>query len=178
MYHAKLIILLPFFFAAVSSAQDYFPIAVGNTWVYEVEKGPDGLIDTAYVETCKVSADTSVKGLVYYEWKAPTRMGYLEKIADGSVLVYPSLVETTEVCTLIKLPLFTGNEWFYTEGIRVQVGEKNSIITPAGEFECYPLVFYGHNDYLSGKIWVAESIGIIKQESSYSRRLLQTYKLK
>jgi hypothetical protein len=70
---------------AFGADPDYFPLAVGNSWVYKVTEGriPD-------VQTVEVTSTTSFDGRDYYAVKFFERDAFLRMATDGTLFEYDS----------------------------------------------------------------------------------------
>jgi len=160
-------------------AKDYFPLAVDNMWVYEVEKKFDESIpiETTFVETLIISGVEEIKGNLFYKEKIHEDEKYFS-IENGNILLYPGLTEASP-CTLVRSPFFKESEWIYTEGIRIKVEEKETVNVPAGKFLSYRLNFLiGDGDSLLSTIWIAPNVGIVKEKDALREMSLKTYRVK
>ncbi len=166
--------VLVLFICANLTAQDYFPLAVGNMWVYEVKQG-----DSTFIDTCVISGTSSFKEPYTYVYKTSKELFFLKK-EGHTVLVY--FLGQSYPCTLLVTPLEVGKCWRYGERFRVKVESKETVSVSIVTFTCYKLNFYfveGDSEKLCTTLWVAPSVGIVKQFSIEGEgRILKDYKIK
>lgn len=184
-----LIFLLLFIFIPISQAfaADYFPLKVGNKWVYKIDDATDmtsivsGVEDIAGLKYSTV--ETSIAGKI-------TQKEYYSKQANNVISLKSIRYEEIKVEVTyeppkiwIKYPLYPGRIWLekIKENIKKSSGDRDmkeisrtvkvlaeEIITvPAGTFKCFKIGIT--QDSKGGKnsffLWYADRVGIIKQES-------------
>ncbi len=157
---------------------EYFPLASDRMWVYEVKKGFNFgdtilLVETTYIETCR-ALPANKGGLSVYLYSIKPETVYYSN-TPNEILELRSDIEkefdTVLACTLAKLPIIVGDTWHYLLYPRSEVGlvivvadTEETVVTPAGTFICVRLDFYSYKERVVRRLWLADGVGIIKDE--------------
>ncbi len=150
--------------------EEYFPLNVGNKWVYQVYVPvlePHFSFDSMVVVDRK-----AFKGEEFYKvlWGGRT---YWFSYHNNELRVYPSSdslrgnipFDTSDYDVWLKLPLESGNVFSYTKKnkykIVCRVSTEKNLYTAGGEFKNCIRV-----STMMGDMWFVKGIGVIKMKMS------------
>jgi hypothetical protein len=176
-----------------SQAPSYFPLSVGNKWVYDVVGSiPDSshaVFNVEIVSTQRV-ARVGVGSVECYviQYQLQGQIVQEECFAWGgsSLLLYRTVVdgETFEIDPprlYLKTPLSVGQEWKWAGEVRGQNGERSEVVLfsrvdyqaditiPAGVFKAFEVnVHATPYSELSATTWYAEGVGVVREITSYN----------
>jgi hypothetical protein len=168
-------------------ADDYFPLSVGNSWIYEAEiEGTDslrtwkrkierkekiGAQEYAVLESLAEGSDESL--VKEYCTKTPEGVIVAKRsYPDGEVSYDPPGLD-------MKLPPQVGQQWEWKGTIKGKKAEysfavekKEKIKAGEQEYDCFKIVIKGSDETgerLEVSRWFASGIGMVKEESSLFR---------
>lgn len=150
------IILLIVILSRLCISQDYFPLEIGNTWVYEILTSP------GQYDTTRITEKTMRDDKVYLVFKSTFFYGerLLRRDSGNNVLEYMGQgIEDT----LYKLEFHSGDSWkysFYT----ATFGDTLSIAvhTAAGDFKkCIYFLYDSEEFFTSMTHYLAPDVGLI-----------------
>jgi hypothetical protein len=197
-----LAILAVFIFINHCLAADYFPLRLGNTWIYQTDSGADMVM--------KVVAIEEISGLKYFVLEYSSGGQSMQKdyyarsgndiVSAKSISAAQGMMEITfdPPKTWLKYPMFKGRTWS-EEIIERQPGindkdlkptlrtyevlDQETTIVPAGKFDCYKINItkdIGGNNFLRS-LWYADGVGLVKEifsDSDSSQESKTTFELK
>ena len=166
IYKSLLFFLFIFCGAKVCFGQDYFPLKIGNQWIYGFS-GLTGYSKIEIVDTMRIG-----QYLYYQTFEQQSDLdwpvyAYYRKDSLNQVLVYDN--SEGEYITY-KLNATVGTSWYkYSENFTYRttlVDTCDIITTPAGIFQhCYQFNTLIEELYTDFKEWLAPDIGVILREN-------------
>lgn len=174
---SKVLIGVLFLCTFLRSAE-YFPIAPERMWVYKVVKGENlgdtlFLKDTTYIDTCR-TVSTVKGGMSVYLYSNKEGNVYYTETQNEIIELHFQIEQTFDTvlpCTLLKFPLEVGKSWWYLFYPKSEIGfikvvaETTEVLTtPADTFNCTRLEFYRYDEEVGRRIWLANGVGIVKEE--------------
>jgi hypothetical protein len=162
---------------------DYFPLAVGSKWRYELyinqtkQKGAGSQI--AKVETIKgvklarhESSEDMYPEQIAVQYLSANEKGVFRHITNGLELDPP-------VCVL-KYPIKENESWQSTTTVggkqvttQCSVGQWEEIKVPAGKFKAIPVdVSVKELPDVKGKFWYAANVGIVMQTTEFKNAII------
>lgn len=118
--------------------EDYFPLAVGNEWVYEIKLYVDDSLESTDTLTMTITEIQQWNGMTVYKESFINYYVYFEDELRNYV-GFPS--DTTPYFVLLKEPLEEGNSWYFIPGLPdpINIIEIEDIdirvSVPAGTFD-------------------------------------------
>lgn len=169
---------------ANGATADYFPLAVGNTWVYKVNSGIEFTLKVVGKEVaggrdCFVIEGYKGDKLSYREHRA--RVKGKDLGVDVFCAATDKIFEFSPPRILLQSPLVKGLRWFETSKVDLQgnagkgvlaysieaevVAEEN-LEVPAGKFRCYKIKVNETNDGISFTSfwWYSSGVGWVKKQ--------------
>ena len=153
---------------------DYFPLAVGNSWTFEVHWSDTAGSTDTYTQTQSIDDTTEMESLLWYimfnessdstvdtvYYRKGTDYLYAGYVYYGAFLSFPAAPVVPEV----------GMEWDDAETLLVEVnihGEVEAyetITVPAGTFDCYCeyITVESSITNLNLRTWVADGVGPVR----------------
>ncbi len=192
-------------FAAICSAEeDYFPLAVGSTWVYQTNFGPD--ITARITGTERVSdVECFVLEQVMRDLPNSPAIRYYYAKKDDKVALYKNkapqesyMVEFVfeSALVILQYPLSIGKAWSsevkqkwtaigqqgeYDSGVykmskNSKVLGQETITVPVGTFKCYKVESIEKVDEGSEQVikWYAAGVGVVQEVALQSSESPQT----
>lgn len=147
------------------SAADYFPMNIGNSWLYDYSENFVVLSQATH----EIIGTGSQSGETYYEFEitldGDTTNRYL-RIENNKVYEYDTAA-SSEYLTY-DLATFQGGTWTVVPGeIDGRMLKKNDFITVgAGTFlNCYKILLDDYYRGIQKTIWLAPDVGTVKQQT-------------
>lgn len=209
--YLKVLFFLVFFFSLsfilqqnlYGEGEDYYPLRVGNTWTYIVEKGEEvkeeRIVVSKRVKVGKVNCylrENTDKERTSKMFCSKDKGGvYLRRMIGKAPIFGKWELEPNPPMIMLKYPLEVGKEWVWKGKIEMlkvpklmemtcKVLKKEKIKVPAGEFVCFKVQTErtGMGKGIIDYHWYAKGVGLIKSESETKKgrviRVLKSYKLK
>jgi hypothetical protein len=166
---------------AVPPAQSYFPLEVGQRWVYDTSfYGPRARSTTSEVAVCRVR-DSDQAGRVYLiatcadqdliEAVFAFEQGH--EIAEPLVVNSQGQPQTHQPPEVIaRTDMRVGQQWTWDGKVDdvsrkslYQVANKGKVLTPAGEFDGVRLIVSDQSDGPPAVVerWYATGVGLVKE---------------
>jgi hypothetical protein len=160
---------------------EWFPLAMGNTWIYRLRKDPLAPLDSALRDTVKIIGHETVDSTVWYR----SQDRYYLKRRDGFYFVENRAIATSPV-RLLAFPLEVGDTisrsmdymspFVFDSAraiyhVRILRGLDTVITVPAGTFHCLTVETYTSSpmpilyDNLVTYDYYAWHIGRVKSEN-------------
>lgn len=164
-----------------AKAADYYPLAVGTKWHYEIENGNGQKVQLVY----QIAKLERIEGRELARLEIIARgqkTQYTEHLHSDAAGVYRDRMHNLDfsppLC-LIKYPVKTGERWtseFTAGGHRMKVegtaGPAEEVKVPAGKFRAIPcsLTISDGKDSSTTINWFAPGVGIVKQKTPLGTR--------
>lgn len=147
-------------FAACSGAPDYYPLTVGNEWVYHVARVDRGTLDTTYF-TYEVKIGEEITHhhrlvFLYIGTVDETSDTVLVEDAGDYILKYDSELDTVPD-TLFAFPLEEGKTWTVDQYTQATAVDKEMSAGLNGVYQdCW------HIDYNFDEHYYAPNVGLVR----------------
>jgi len=157
--------------------QDYFPLHIGNYWIYKRRDFREGYDRVEIIDTMKVNKNTYFIFREEYDGGYDYWYEYYRKDEDNQVLSL-SLRDSVEVI-MYKLGVPVHSYWYINKDteseIKVTLENTNSIqYTIAGVFDsCYYYSYNFTNINTRFDFWLAPGIGLIRRETEGESAILK-----
>jgi len=145
---------------------DYFPLAVGNEWVYEIKLYVDDSLESTDTLTMTITEIQQWNGMTVYKESFINYYVYFEDELR-IYLGFPS--DTSIYFVLLKEPLQEGNSWYFISGLTdpsniIEIEDVDiNVSVPAGTFDnCIKVRL----PFITPADWVwfyALEVGLVKQ---------------
>lgn len=165
----------------------YFPLAVGNKWVYEHTK-TGGMMDSknesVSTRTIEITGTKEVKGFTFYEFKSveddDIQSGYYFYDDQGLKFTRDDKRPQRHSLLILKDNPQVDETWFETSSSDVEytVEAIEDFTTKAGTFNCILVRNqYSKSNDRSYLTWYAKGVGIISQKHGSEARGLDEWNL-
>jgi hypothetical protein len=165
----------------------YFPLAIGNIWIYEhIKKGGmmDSQNETVSTKTIEIISSKEVKGLTLYEFKSTEN----EKITSGYYFYDDQGLKFTRddkrpdkhSLLILKDNPQVDDTWLETSSSDVEYSVQaiEDFTTKAGTFNCILVrIQYSKSSDRSYQAWYAKGVGIVSQKHGSEARGLDEWNL-
>ncbi len=166
---------------------DYFPLSIGNYWVYERSSCDSTWSDCTILglDTCHITKDTIIAEQIYYKLEGKNILGNNTPIflRDSGDYLVNSLghiqLSIDDINGILHEEYITDpsntDTLYYI--IREMIGDYNSVVVPAGTFECIDdrttlfRVNEGINEGYSAHNYHAKNVGPVYQNALFASSL-------
>ncbi|HXG19820.1 MAG TPA: hypothetical protein VNN62_12220 [Methylomirabilota bacterium] len=149
------------------TAADYFPLSVGNRWVYESSEGADA---TPVVESWEVVRQEGRAFVVRVQQPFVTGDG-LEEIFEVNAESVQRRVpdaKTTEPQLILKAPAAVGDSWQGADGRYTITAAGETVTVPAGTFDnCLEITRRNKESRVTIASTYAPGVGMIQREETF-----------
>lgn len=153
--------------AAEPVNSDYFPLAVGNRWVYESSEGSE---EAPALETWEVVRQEGNSFVVRIQQPFVTVGGLEEHFAvDGDGVKHRIPAATpSEPQLILKFPPTAGVRWQSGEGVYVLTTVGETVTTPAGAFaNCVVVTRWHKATKITLVSTYAPGVGLVQREETF-----------
>lgn len=169
-----LLYLFIIIFIFQTNAQDYYPLQIGNKWVYE--RG-----DQVGFDVYEIIDTTSINNRCYFKFENRSTLReelfYFYRRIDSLNQVVEPIYESDKEYIRYKLDVSQGTFWIQYPNqftYRTTLEDTSGTVwTPIGDF--YPCHYYTIlivELYTDFKEWLAPDIGLVRDESELQSRIL------
>lgn len=162
----RLLLFVFVFLISALEAQDYFPHAVGNKWIYS-----DSLI-AEIIGTATLTNGTPVfkfRRLIESQGETDTSF-YYQGVSGNTISLYNTLTASSGAI-LLKSPYTVGTTWpdqgsdaGLMDSLKI-VSINETVFVPAGNFsDCIKVKVFNVNN--AAYVWYAPNVGFVKIENT------------
>jgi hypothetical protein len=152
---------------AETASPDYFPLALGNRWVYESSEGTE---EAPALESWEVIRQEGTAFVVRIQQPFVTLGGIEEQFAleaEGLMRRVPDS-DPPESQLILKLPIVAGSRWQSGDGIYAVTAVGETVTAPAGAFaNCVEVTRWNKASKVTIVSTYAPGVGLIQREETF-----------
>ncbi|MGE0682166.1 MAG: hypothetical protein AB7P69_14865 [Candidatus Binatia bacterium] len=152
---------------AETVSSDYFPLALGNRWVYESSEGTE---EAPALESWEVIRQEGAAFVVRIQQPFVTLDGIEEQFvveAEGVTRRVPDS-DPPESQLILKLPVVAGARWQSGDGVYAVTALGEPVTTPAGSFaNCVEITRWNKATKITIVSTYAPGVGLIHREETF-----------
>lgn len=146
---------------------DYFPLALGNRWVYESSEGTE---ETPALESWEVIRQEGSSFVLRIQQPFVTGGGIEEQFTvetNGLTRRVPDS-EPPESQLILKLPVVAGARWQSGDGMYAVTAVDETVTTPAGAFtRCVEITRWHKGSRVAIVSTYAPGVGLVQREETF-----------
>jgi hypothetical protein len=152
---------------AESVSSDYFPLALGNRWVYESSEGTE---ETPALESWEVIRQEGAAFVVRIQQPFVTLGGIEEQFVVEADGVTRRVLDSDppESQFILKLPVVAGARWQSGDGVYAVTAVGETVTAPAGAFtNCVEITRWNKATRITIVSTYAPGVGLIQREETF-----------
>lgn len=153
--------------AAETVSSDYFPLALGNRWVYESSEGTE---EAPALESWEVIRQEGAAFIVRIQQPFVTSGGIEEQFAVEAEGVMRRVPDSDPPASqlILKLPVVAGARWQSGDGVYAVTAVGETVAAPAGSFaDCVEITRWNKATRITIVSTYAPGVGLIQREETF-----------